>query len=108
MMTLPDAVQKYLRAANAHDAEAVAACFSARGEVRDEGLVHQGRAAIHAWNRKSSAKYAVTATAVAWAPHAHGGVVTAQVAGNFPGSPLALSFDFTLGAGAIDKLAITA
>jgi hypothetical protein len=108
MMMLPNTVQQYLQAANAHDAVAVAACFSEQGTVRDEGRTHQGHAAIRAWHSKTSADYAVTATALAWKPHAHGGVVTAQVAGNFPGSPLALSFNFTFGAHAIDQLEITA
>lgn len=105
---LPGAIARYMSAANEHDAKAVAACFSVHGTVHDEGQVHRGHAAIEVWNRKTNATYAVTTIVQSYIPTARGGTVTAEVAGNFPGSPLAMAFHFTLGADTIDALEITA
>ena len=105
---LPGAIARYIAAANKHDAKAVAACFSEQGTVHDEGQVYHGQAAIAAWNAKTNATYAVTTTVRRYVPTGPGGTVTAEVAGNFPGSPLAMVFDFTLGANTIDALEITA
>ncbi len=103
---LPTTVQKYIEASNAHDSKAVAACFNPEGEVHDEGKIHRGHESIGDWHQRSSAALQVTMKVLTWETHAHGGTFNAEVAGNFPGSPLQLSFDVTLGGGAIDRLEI--
>lgn len=107
-ITLPEPVENYIRHANGHDADGAAACFGADAEVRDEGKVHRGRDAIRDWIRSTGDAYAATNTPLACETTAAGCVVTSEVAGNFAGSPLRITFNFTLGANAINALEITA
>lgn len=108
-LTLPDPVAAYFAAANAHDGAAVAACFSADGVVADEGRQHRGRAAIVQWQQDVSARYQVSLAPAAVAGHEGGGCsVTARASGNFPGSPLDLTFRFSLAGQAITHLEIDA
>lgn len=106
-MQLPAIIATYFDADNRHDADAVAACFTDTGVVHDEDADHAGRAAIAAWKRDTTAKYAVRTAPLSIegsAPH----VVAARVSGNFPGSPLVLRFAFTLAHDGIGALEITA
>jgi len=105
---LPLPVENYLRLANARDADGVALCFAAHAQVLDEGQVHRGRDAIRAWSRATGARYSASCSAVACLRTARGWLVSADVTGNFPGSPVRLRFDFELGADSIDALAISA
>ena len=107
-LTLPESVENYIRHSNAYDADGAAECFSADAQVRDDGKVHGGRDAIRAWISSTNAEYAATNTPVACDTTAAGCVVTSEVAGNFRGSPLRITFNFTLGANAINALEITA
>lgn len=105
---LPDSLADYFRHDNAHDADAVARCFSADAEVRDEGQVHQGREAIRSWKRATSERYGASARPVACSATPAGWLVAAEVTGNFPGSPLQIAFDFTVDEDAITALTIGA
>lgn len=107
-IALPVLVENYIRLANAHDADGVARCFDSDAEVHDEGHVHRGTQAIQAWNRSTDEKYAPTIVVAGYQPTASGGTLTGDVHGNFPGSPLRMRFDFTLGARAINALEISA
>lgn len=106
-INLPAVVAAYFQAENAHDAAAVAQCFSADGEVRDENHVHRGHAAISEWKRAASTKYAATVAPLACSDTADGCVVRGEVSGNFPGSPVLLDFAFQLDADKISVLEIT-
>lgn len=66
-----------------------------------------GRAAIAAWAMESQRRYGAVATPRAVREDGAEVVVTADVSGNFPGSPLPLHFHFTLGGSGIAALAIT-
>ena len=57
---LPTILQKYFQAQNAHDIEAMVACFAADATVRDEGRDIIGADAIRAWKVETSAKYRIT------------------------------------------------
>ena len=105
---LPALAEQYIRLANAHDAEGAASCFSSAAEVHDEGGVHRGSDEIREWIRAASEKYAPTVVVADYQPTSKGGVLTGDVHGNFPGSPLRMRFDFTFGADAIDALEISA
>ena len=106
-INLPAVVAAYFQAENAHDAAAVAQCFSADGEVRDENHVHRGHAAISEWKRASGTKYAATVAPLACSDTADGCVARGEVSGNFPGSPVLLDFAFQLDADKISVLEIT-
>ena len=105
---LPALVANYIRLANAHDADALAHCFSKDAEVHDEGGVHRGVAAIRDWNRATNEKYAPTSVVAGYQATAQGGIASCDVHGDFPGSPLRMRFDFKLGGSAIDALEISA
>jgi hypothetical protein len=105
---MPAPVADYFLHANAHDADAVAACFSQDAEVRDEGHAYRGRDAIRAWKRATSTRYGATAHPVSCEITPPGCIVQAEVSGNFPGSPARIVFDFGLDGLAISALAIRA
>jgi len=105
---MPAPVADYFLHANAHDADAVAACFSQDAEVRDEGHAYRGPDAIRAWKRATSARYGATAHPVSCEVTPPGCIVQAEVTGNFPGSPVRIVFDFSLDGPVITALAIRA
>lgn len=105
---MPAPVADYFRHANAHDADAVAACFSEFAEVRDEGHMYRGRDAIRAWKQATSARYGATAHPLACETTSSGCIVKAEVNGNFPSSPARIVFDFSVDGSAITALSISA
>jgi hypothetical protein len=94
-LTLPTPVAAYF-AADKIDGEAVARCFADDAVVKDEGHVHNGRAAIKKWKEEASAKYTYTCEPLACEEKDGKVIVTCRVAGNFPGSPVDLRFCFEL------------
>lgn len=104
---LPDPVAAYFEA-DKRDADALAQCFAETAIVIDEGHTHRGRAAIRQWKSESSAKYNYTSEPIAVESRDGATIVTGHVVGNFPGSPVDLRYAFTLKAGKIASLEITA
>ena len=96
--TLPATLNRYVAAQNAHDPEAVAACFAPEGTVHDEHRDHVGHAAIRAWVEETSRRYGVTMEPLDLETMNDVQVLAAQVSGNFPGSPATLTFRFRLDA----------
>jgi hypothetical protein len=105
-LNLPDPIAAYF-AADKRDGEAVAQCFAKQAFVKDEGQTHSGLAAIKAWKVAASAKYSYTSEPIAVEQKDGRYVVTSQVTGNFPGSPVQLRFVFRLERGKIASLEIT-
>jgi hypothetical protein len=96
----------YFEASNAHDADRVAALFGETGLVHDESADHRGRAAIRDWARTTYDKYNVVVSPRE-ARREEGVVhVITGVAGTFPGSPIELTFRFTLDGDRIEELRI--
>ncbi|WP_223643666.1 nuclear transport factor 2 family protein [Corallococcus sp. EGB] len=85
---------------------AVARCFTDDAVVVDERREHRGRAAIEAWNAAANSKYKFTTTLLAVEFDGPRTTVRANIAGNFPGSPVELRFRFTLAGGLITRLEI--
>lgn len=102
---LPAPIAQYF-AADAKDGAAIGQCFTADALVVDESRTHQGREAIARWKAEASAKYDYVSTPVAVTAEGGKTVVTAHVAGNFPGSPVDLRYAFTLSGDAIARLEI--
>lgn len=105
-LTLPEPIAAYFAAQ--HNPEALAYCFTAQAVMKDDGHTYTGVNAIKAFMAEASAKY--RATTVPFALDREDGlqVVRAQVTGNFPGSPIDLSYRFRLERGLIAALEITA
>jgi hypothetical protein len=104
---LPLTLERYFQAQNAHDIEALVACFAPDAAVRDEGHDIVGADAIRAWKVETGAKYRVTVEPLQSRPEADKTVVVAKVSGTFPGSPANLTYRFGFSAdGRINSLAV--
>ena len=99
-------ISTYFDAKNAHDADRVAALFTEDGRVHDERHDHRGHAAIRAWAEGTFKQYKMTQTPKAAREEGGATVVTAEVAGTFPGSPIALDFGFVVEGDLIGDLGI--
>ncbi len=95
---LPSILQGYFRAQNAHDIQALVACFTPDATVRDEGRDIIGTDAIRAWKVETSAKYRITIEPLESRSEAGKTIVVAKVSGTFPGSPANLTYLFGLSA----------
>lgn len=95
-MNLPEPLREYFAAANARDADRIAACFADDGFVRDEGHDIRGRDAVRAWADETGRKYRYRADVISVDETADRTVVKARVAGDFPGSPIELGYRFKL------------
>ena len=96
----------YFDASNAHDADGLSSLFSPSARVRDEGQDMIGHAAIRDWAEETFRKYDL-ATEPGSVERAGGAiVVTTEVSGTFPGSPIRLGFRFESADGKIGALEI--
>jgi ketosteroid isomerase-like protein len=103
---LPMPLAHYFEAQNAHDVDAMLTAFSDEASVRDEGQDMIGRTAIRDWMDETTRKYRVTVTPLGVAEADGKTIVTARVAGTFPGSPIDLRYRFTIMAEKISSLEI--
>jgi len=92
--TLPPILQRYFEAQNAHDIDAMVACFAPNATVRDEGRDITGTQAIRTWKIATSTKYRITAEPVESRIGVDRITVVVKVSGTFPGSPANLSYHF--------------
>ena len=99
-------ISSYFEARNAHDAARTAALFTAAGRVHDERNDHRGRDSIQDWAEATSRQYQMTQTPRAAREEDGATVVTAEVAGSFPGSPIELEFRFVVEGERIAELKI--
>ena len=107
-MNLPSPIQAYFDADRRSDAEALIEAFTPDAVVVDEGQSHAGRQAIGAWWRETKAKYQAVIEPLGPGAQSEATTVRAKVSGNFPGSPVTLTFAFRLESGRIASLEIGA
>jgi hypothetical protein len=93
---LPKGIEAFFEAMNARDVDAVAACFVDGAVMKDEGRVHVGPADISGWLKTASFERHVVSTPRSWRRDGGVDVVVASIAGNFPGSPIDLSYRFRM------------
>lgn len=105
-ITLPPAVAAYLSANNAGNAEIAALQFTATACVKDDGQDIRGRTAIQVWKQMALDRYSATITPKGLLSVDGSVLLTALVSGNFPGSPIDLTFRFGLVDRLIDRLEI--
>ncbi len=102
LATLPAPLPDYFTAA---DHRATAPLFADNALVFDEGETHQGIAEIGAWLDRVQARYHPRYLVHAAEMDAGRVVVSVEVSGTFPGSPIRLRQAFTLnGAAQIERL----
>jgi len=104
--TLPPPIKRYLRADAGDDEDLFSACFAADAEVRDEGRTLRGLNAIIAWRREAKQKYAHRVEPLTASQEGDKVLLTARLTGNFPGSPVELTYSFVLRADRIVSLEI--
>src|ERR1051325_963676 len=104
---LPPIINEYISASNAHDVEAVLACFSDSATVRDENETLHGRQAIKTWIVKTIEKYAFHFEPLSIKQDDDNEAsVAVKVSGTFPGSPVMLDYHFTTDSEKISSLSV--
>src|SRR5258708_3715507 len=104
-LDLPGPVAAYF-AADKEGPEGVSRCFTENAVVKDEGHTYRGRAAIKQWKADVSTRYQYTSEPLVSEQKDGKIVVTSQVTGSFPGSPVNLRFFFLLEGDKIASLEI--
>ncbi len=97
----------FVAAMNANDSTALVACFSPEAVVNDEKHTHRGTSAIKAWFEEVSRKYRTEMSVTGIREQAGQTVLTADVSGDFPGSPFPFQYHLTVRNGKIAALTIT-
>jgi len=103
-LTLPEPIAKYF--ASEDNPESLAQYFKADAILKDDGLTYEGVEAITAFLAAASVKYNATSVPFDMTDNDGFHIVRAKVTGNFPGSPVNLSYRFGLDRGLIDLLEI--
>lgn len=104
-MNLPKVVSDLVETQNSFDSVAYASCFSETAVVFDEGKTHNGRKEIEQWIEKANNDYQAVMKPLEYSENEE--ILKAEVSGNFPGSPIVLSYHLKLEDGLIQSLKIT-
>lgn len=105
-MNLPPIIQKYIDASNAHDVESILACFADDAIVRDENETRNGKNEIEVWLTTTIEKYNFKFKPLGSQDRDNETVVSVEISGTFPGSPISLDYHFAIGSGKIASLTI--
>lgn len=104
-MNLPIVIADLAKAQNNFDHVAYSNCFSETAVVFDEGKTHTGKMEIQQWIKEANEKYQAIMNPIEYL--ASEKALRAEVSGNFPGSPLVLSYHFEWKNELIQSLKIT-
>lgn len=103
-MKLPQVLNELIAAQNNFDNAAYANCFSETAIVFDEGKTYKGKEAIKNWISKANETYKTVMKPQSYSAVKQ--ILEAEISGNFPGSPLVLSYQFEFKDGQIQSLKI--
>lgn len=106
-MQLHQVVERFVDAQNNFDSKAYVECFTDSAIVHDEGKVHTGKAEIRQWIEHANEEYQSFMKPLNYEESGSKGLLTAEVSGTFPGSPLVLLFHLALKDDLIDSLKVT-
>ncbi|RYD78095.1 MAG: nuclear transport factor 2 family protein [Sphingobacteriales bacterium] len=104
-MNLPKVVTELVNTQNSFDSFAYANCFTENAVVFDEGKTHNGRIEIEKWIDKANKEYRATMKPLDYITDEE--ILKVEVSGNFPGSPIILSYHLKIEDGLINSLKIT-
>ncbi|SEH84067.1 hypothetical protein SAMN05660691_01710 [Rheinheimera pacifica] len=104
---LAKSINNYFAIGNGTGSVRVKDCFTPEAVVLDEGGNYQGQAAIESWLQQTRQKYQFSAKPISVTSKEQQEVVVAEVSGNFPGSPIQLSYVFVLNGDKIQSLEIS-
>lgn len=103
-MELPQLVAKFVASQNTYDSGAYLTCFTDTAIVHDEGKTYTGKEAIRHWIEEANEKYRAVVKPLQYEESGSNGLLTAEVSGTFPGSPIVLRFHLGMKDGLIDTL----
>ena len=106
-MELPQLVAQFVKTQNTYDSKAYTECFTETAIVHDEGKTHTGKKEIQAWIEDANERYRSVMKPLQYDESGSNGVLTAQVSGTFPGTPIVLKFHLGLKDGLIHSLNVT-
>lgn len=92
----PTPIDLYFTSERTDDTEILGEIFANDAVVEDESATHRGLEAIKAWKREGKQATGYTIEAQNVRQHDDQTIVTAQISGRFPGSPVTLTYAFTL------------
>ena len=95
-MKLPEVIDNYIGASNAHDVMSILSCFSEDAVVRDEGETLRGKKAIEGWVAKTIEKYKFQFKPLSVKENDDEAILSVEVSGTFPGSPVTLDYHLKL------------
>jgi hypothetical protein len=105
-MNLPPVIARFVDASNARELDSFVSCFAAGAVVEDEGHTHRGLAEVRAWKQETEDRYRYTIEPSNLDQRNGQAILTATLAGDFPGSPIDLFYEFTIVDDAIEALRI--
>ena len=105
---VPEVVRTWMTAHLAKDVDDQLALYAADVVVVDDGRTYTGRDEVEAWSRRAGSEFTYTTTVLGSGTDGDATVVTARLEGNFPGSPVELSYRFRLVGGLVSGLTISA
>ena len=105
-IALPPTIARFIDASNARDLEAAIDCFGVEAFVEDEGRTHRGIVEVRAWKQATEERFRYTIEPTGVEERDGRSLVRGILAGNFPGSPVELTYDFRLVDDAIESLRI--
>lgn len=105
MMNLPNVILELIKAQKNFDSHSYAGCFTETAIVLDEENTYNGKNEIENWIDKANKKYRTTMKPLDY--NQKESVLSAEISGNFPGSPLMLQYHFELTGDLIQSLKIT-
>jgi hypothetical protein len=105
-MNLPLVIQRYIDASNAHDVRAIVDCFADDAVVRDENAMRHGKIDIGRWATETIQKYKFHFKPLSADERGAETIVSVEVSGSFPGSPITLDYHFSIANDKIQSLII--
>jgi hypothetical protein len=105
-MNLPPVISRYIEASNAHDVKAIVGCFDDDGVVRDENATRSGKIDIERWTTETIQKYKFQFKLLGVDLRGAEPILSMEVSGSFPGSPITLDYHFTIANDKIQSLII--
>lgn len=106
-MNLPKVVADLVATQNDFDSVAYVNCFSDTAVVFDEGKTHNGKQEIAHWIADSNERYRATIKPIGFEEKETESLLMAETSGNFPGSPIVLTYHMQIADGLIQSLKIT-
>ena len=105
-MNLSPVIPRYIAASNSHDVKGIMDCFGDDAVVRDENAMRHGKIDIEGWAAETIQKYKFQFKLLKSDVRGAETILSVEVSGSFPGSPVTLDYHFTIANDKIQSLII--